>query len=99
MFCKTSKAFHPLCVCVCACTPLTWEGAFDEVFKKQQVAVVQVCVDVKFGQQRVAAAKLALEVLWTAEALELTVDHHRQPCAQGLTLLHAEWPTGCKRYV
>lgn len=77
--------------------PLTWEGAFDEVFKKQQVAVLQLCVDVKFGQQRVAAAKLALQVLGTPKALELTVDHHSQPGAQGLTLLHAKWMGGGKK--
>lgn len=83
-----------VCASVCA---LTWEGAFDEVFKKQQVAVLQLGVDVKFGQQRVAAAKLALQVLGTAEALELTVDHHRQPGAEGLTLLHTKWMGGKKK--
>ena len=42
-----------------------------------------------FCQQGVATAKLALQVLRTPEALELTIDHHCQPGAQGLTLLHA----------
>lgn len=90
------QGFRP-CVCVRARTPLTWEGAFDEVFKKQQVVDVQLCLDVKFGYQRVAAAKLALEVLGTTEALELTVDHHRQPGAQGLALLHTKWIIGEKK--
>ncbi len=41
-----------------------------------------------FGQQCVATAKLALQVLGTPEALKLTVDHHCQSGAQSLTLLH-----------
>lgn len=69
--------------------PLTWKGTFDEVFKKLQVTILQLSLYVHFGQQGVATAKLALQVLRTPEALELTVDHHSQPGAQGLTLLHA----------
>ena len=32
---------------------------------------------------------LVFEVLYTTEALEGSIDHDCQPCAQGLTLLHA----------
>lgn len=71
------------------CVPLTWEGTFNEVFEQLQVAVLQLGLYVNFSQQCVAAAKLALQVLGAPEALELTVDHHCQPGAQGLTLLHA----------
>lgn len=39
---------------------LTWEGAFNEVFKQQQVAVLQFSFYMDFSQQRVATAKLAL---------------------------------------
>lgn len=67
---------------------LTWEGVFDEVFKLLQVTVVHLWLDVDFSQQRVATAKLALQVLGTSKALELTIDHHRQSGAQGLTFLH-----------
>jgi len=42
-----------------------------------------------FGYQRVAVSKLALEMLRTAEALELTVDHDCNASAQRVTLLHA----------
>lgn len=70
------------------CMPLTWEGTFDEVFKQLQVAVLQLSLYVYFSQQGVATAKLALQVLGTPEALELTVDHHCQSGTQGLTLLH-----------
>lgn len=68
--------------------PLTWEGTFNEVFKKLQVTVLQLSLNVNFSQQCVATAKLALQVLGTPKALELTVDHHCQPGTQGLTLLH-----------
>lgn len=67
---------------------LTWEGVFDEVFKLLQVTVVHLWLDVDFSQQRVATAKLALQVLGTPKALELTIDHHCQSGAQGLTFLH-----------
>lgn len=69
--------------------PLTWEGTFDEVFKQLQVIVLYLSLNMNFCQQGVATAKLALQVLRTPEALELTVDHHCQPGTQGLTLLHA----------
>lgn len=69
--------------------PLTWEGALDELFEQLQVAVFQLSLYVDLGQQRVAAAKLALQVLGAPQALELTVDHDCKPGAQGLALLHA----------
>lgn len=74
-----------ICIAVCM---LTWKGAFNKVFKKLQVAVLQLSFYMNFSQQGVATAKLALQVLRTPEALELTIDHHCQPGAQGLTLLH-----------
>ena len=80
--------------CYCNGQPLTWEGTFNKVFKKLQVAVLQLSLNVYFGQQGVATAELALQVLGTPEALELPVDHHCQPGAQSLTLLH----TGEGRY-
>lgn len=67
---------------------LTWKGAFNKVFKKLQVAVLQFRFYMNFSQQGVATAKLALQVLWTPKALELTIDHHCQSGTQGLTLLH-----------
>jgi len=42
-----------------------------------------------FCYQRVAVSELALEMLRTAEALELTVDHDCNASAQRITLLHA----------
>ena len=41
------------------------------------------------GHQRVALAELGLEVLRTAQALELTVDHDGHARAQRVALLHA----------
>lgn len=67
---------------------LTWEGAFNKVFKKLQVTVLRLGFNMHFSQQGVATAKLALKVLRTPKALKLTVDHDCQPGAQGFTLLH-----------
>lgn len=68
--------------------PLTWKGTFDEVFEQLQVTVLQLSLNANFSQQCVATAELALQVLRTPKALELTIDHHCQPGTQGLTLLH-----------
>jgi len=83
-----SKQMCMVIIADVSCTLLTWEGTFDEVFKKLQVTILQLSLDVYFRQQGVATAKLALQVLGTPEALELTVDHHCQPGTQSLTLLH-----------
>ena len=65
----------------------TWEGQAHERLELLQGLLLPVTPDL--GPQGVAAAKLALEVLWAAQALELTLHHDGQPGAQGFTLLHA----------
>ena len=42
-----------------------------------------------FGYERVAIAKLALHMLWTTEALELSVDHDCNTRTQCIAFLHA----------
>ena len=45
--------------------------------------------DAQLDDQRVTLAELGLDMLIVTETLELTVDHHRHPRTQRLTLLHA----------
>lgn len=54
-----------------------------------QVTVLHLSLYMYFSQQGVAATKLALQVLGTPKALELTIHHHCKPGAKGLTLFHA----------
>ena len=71
----------------------TWEGQVHKRLELLQRLLLPVTPDL--GPQGVAAAKLALEVLWAAQALELPLHHDGQPGAQGLTFLHAG-ERGCR---
>lgn len=64
----------------------TWESLLHEGLEGLQLALL---ISPRFGQQGVATAKLALQVLGAAQALELPVHHDGQPRAQRLALLHA----------
>lgn len=75
-------------MCGAVSLSLTWKRALNEVFEQLQVTVLQLHLHVYLGQQCVAAAKLALQVLWTPQTFDLTTDHHCQPCTESLTLLH-----------
>lgn len=65
----------------------TWECQVHEGLELLQRLLLPIAPDL--GPQGVAAAKLALEVLRAAQALELTLHHDGQSGAQGLAFLHA----------
>lgn len=67
----------------------TWECGLDEVFEELQLGLLHFALQPHLGQEGVAAAELALQVLRTAQALQLAINHHSQTSAQSLTLLHA----------
>ena len=48
-----------------------------------------LCGIAHFGYQCVALAKFVLQMLWTAQTLELAINHDGYACTQCLTFFHA----------
>lgn len=65
----------------------TWEGQVHKGLELLHGLLLPIAPDL--GPQSKATAILALEVLWAAQTLELTLHHDGQPGAQDLTVLHA----------
>jgi len=65
------------------------ERSLDEGHHWLRVGHVSVARVPDLDDEGEALAKLVLEVLCAAQALELTVDHDGETCTQRLTLLHA----------
>lgn len=66
-----------------------WKAGFDELHQGAYIGF-PLWREAHLGYQGVALAKLTLEVLNTAQASELTIDHDGQSCTQSLTFFHAE---------
>ena len=66
----------------------TREGPVDELDDELHVGLGRPLTP---HDQRVAIAMAILDVLWTAQAVELAVDHDGQTGTHRLTLLHTEF--------